>query len=250
MFNSYSSLCDAFYLDMYLNTHLDLPCQRDTVLTFFERIQRQFPAMGNLTRRDNGDFVLTENRGNDRFRSLTLEVDRLCSTCADPADLNEAYDLHRLALELSPYMLGVSSLDIVTLDVTYTMDFDFKGNHNDVLAEAFFASSPFSSILELDGTKAIGFSPSSVIALSDDCRTQARIAVEGRTDVNEIRNEKFDSEEPISVYFTIRQYPRPDEKFDAVESFKNQCVKAEELMAEKIIPGFVQPLANAIAHRR
>ena len=250
MFNSYSSLCDAFYLDMYLNTQLDLPSQRDTVLTFFERIQRQFPAMGNLKRRDNGDFTLSENKGNDRYRSVTLEVDRLCSTCTDPADLNDAYDLHRLVLELSPYMLGVSSLDVATLDVTYTMDFDFKGNHNEVLAEAFYALTPFSSVLDIDGTKPIGFAPSAVISLSDDCRTQARIAVESRTCVNEVRNEKFDSEEPISLYFTLRQYPQPDRKFDAVQSFKNQCEKAEEIMADKIIPAFVQPLANAIAHRR
>jgi len=32
MSNAYSSLCDDFYLDMYVNTELELPTQRDTVL--------------------------------------------------------------------------------------------------------------------------------------------------------------------------------------------------------------------------
>ncbi len=42
--NSYSSLCDDFYLDMYINTELELPTGRDTILSFFERIQKQFPS--------------------------------------------------------------------------------------------------------------------------------------------------------------------------------------------------------------
>ena len=40
--NSYNSLCDDFYIDMYVNTELDLPTARDTILTYFERIQKQF----------------------------------------------------------------------------------------------------------------------------------------------------------------------------------------------------------------
>ena len=39
MDNIYGSLCDEFYLEMYVNTELELPSQRDTILTFFERIQ-------------------------------------------------------------------------------------------------------------------------------------------------------------------------------------------------------------------
>jgi hypothetical protein len=46
MANGYSSLCDDFYLDMFVNTELDLSLQSDTVLTFFERIQKQYPTMG------------------------------------------------------------------------------------------------------------------------------------------------------------------------------------------------------------
>ncbi len=58
MANSFSSLCDGFCFDMTVNTELDLPGERDTILTFFERIQRQFPAMGNFYRKDAGDFCL------------------------------------------------------------------------------------------------------------------------------------------------------------------------------------------------
>ncbi len=250
MFNSYGSLCDDLYVSMHVNTELDLPSQRDTVLTFFERIGKQFPMMGNFYRRDNGDFCLEEDRHGEKYRWVTLEVDRICSGCANPIDLEDAYSLHRLVLDLSHYMLGVSRLDIDSLDVIFVMDFDYRGNHDEVIAEALFGSTAFSSLLDLPVARPVGFSPSVVIALDDDCRTQARIAVESRTSVYEVRNNKYKDDEPISLYFTIRRYPKPYEKFDAIKSFNQQCAIAQELMDEKIIPNFVGPLTNAIAQRR
>ena len=250
MANSYGSLCDDLYVNMHVSTELDLPCERDTVLTFFERIQRQFPTMGNFYRRQGDDFCLEEDRQSEKYRWVTLELDRLCAGCANPAELDEAYDLHGLVLELAPYMLGVSGLDIRSLDVIFAMDFDYRGNGDEVIAEAFFGTSAFGSLLDISGTRAIGFSPTVTIALGDDCRTQARITVESRTTISEIRDNKYKSDMPISLYFTVRQYPRPNERFDAAASFKRQCAIAEELMAEKIVPTFVNPLTNAIAQRR
>jgi len=248
--SSFGSFCDDFFVDMQINTELDLPTERDTILSFFERIQRQFPAMGNFRRRDSGDYCLEEERDGERFRWVTLEPDRICSTCANPADPRDAYELHMLVLELVPYMLGVNHLDIGSLDVSFTMDFDFQGNHDEVVAEALFGSSAFSTLLELPGARPVGFAPNVVVSLSPDCRTQARIAVEPRTTVYEIRQNNFKPHEMISLYFTIRQYPDPAVRFDAVKSFQNQCRIAEDLMVDKIIPGFAKPLIDAIAQRR
>jgi len=250
MFSSYGSLCDDFYVDMHVNTELDLPTQRDTVLTFFERIGKQFPTMGNFYRRDNGDFCLEEDIRGQKHRWVTLEVDRICSGCANPVDLEDAYNLHRLVLDLSEYMLGVSRLDIDSLDVIFVMDFDYRGNHDEIIAEALFASTAFSSLLDVVGAKPIGFAPTVAIALDEDCRTQARISVESRTGVYEVRNRKYKEAEPISLYFAVRRYPKPDEKFNAIESFNAQCVIAQRIMDEKIVPNFAGPLTNAIAQRR
>lgn len=250
MDNSFNSFCDAFYVDMNVNTELELPSERDTVLTFFERIQKQFPTMGNFCRRDSGDFCLQEERDGEKYRWVSLEVDRICCGCANPRNLQDAYSLQSAVLELAPYMLGLSHLDIDSLDVTFTMDFDYQGNHDEVVADALFGSSAFNSLLELPGTKPIGYSPTIVVALSPDCRTQARIAVEARTNVYEVRSGKYKEDEPISLYFTIRRYPKPNAKFEAKQSFVQQCALAEALMAEKIITDFVKPLTNAIAQRR
>ncbi len=250
MSNSYSSLCDNFYIDMYINTELDLPTERDTILTFFERVQRQFPSMCCFYRRENNEYCLEEDRNAGQYRWINLEIDRIGSGIVNPSNFEDAYSQDRLVLELAPYMLGVNHLDIDSLDVTFAMDFDYIGSHDEIIAEALFAQSAFSCLLDLPCASPVSFSPAVVVALSDDCRTQARIGVESKTGVVESEKRKYKSDEAISLFFTIRQYPSSTEKFDALKSFERQCRLAEELMAEKIVPNFVQPLTNIIAQKR
>lgn len=248
--NSYCSLCDDFYLDMYIYTHLDLPTQRDTILAFFERIQKQFPSMGRFYRRERNEYYLEEDHDLGQYRWIGLEVDRIGSGVVNPANLEEAYRQDRLVIELVPYMLGVSHLDVNSLDVAFAMDFDYAGSHDEVIAEALFGSTAFSCLLEMPCVRPIGFSPTVVVALSDDESTQARISVESKTSVYESRERRRGSEDAISLSLTIRQYPQADEKFDALKSFEHQCRLAQELMAEKIVPNFAQPLTEIIAQKR
>ncbi len=250
MSNSYSSLCDDFYLDMYINTELDLPTQRDTVLAFFERIQKEFSSMGCFYRRENNEYCLEEDRSAAQYRWITLETDRIGSGVVNPSSFESAYRQDRLVLELVPYMLSVSHLDIDSLDVTFAMDFDYAGSHDEVIAEALLAQTAFSCLLDLPSARPIGFSPAVVVALSDDCRTQARISVESKTSVVESGRQKHKSDEAISLFFTIRQYPSSTEKFDALKSFEHQCQLIEKLMAEKIVLNFVHPLTETIAQKR
>jgi len=250
MSNGYSSLCDDFYLDMYVNTKLDLPSQRDTILAFFERIQRHFPAMCSFYRRENNEYCLEENRNASQYRWVSLHTDHIGSGVVNPAVFEDAYKQDRLILDLVPYMLGVSHLDIDSLDVTFGMDFDYIGNHDEVIAEALLGSTAFNCLLDLPTARPVGCSPAVVVALSDDCRTQARISVESKTSICEPDKQIQNSDEAISLSFTIRQYSLAAVKFDALKSFEQQCRLAEELMAEKIVPNFVHPLINVIAQKR
>ena len=45
--NPYPTLCDDFGLAMYLNTRMELPTRRETVLHFFETLQKAFPQTLN-----------------------------------------------------------------------------------------------------------------------------------------------------------------------------------------------------------
>jgi hypothetical protein len=248
--NTYNSLCDDFYLDMYVNTELDLPTNRDTILAFFERIQKQFPMMGVFYRRGNNEYCLEEDRNLGQYRWISLELDRIASGMANPSNLEMAYAQDKLVLELIPYMLSVNHLDIDSLDVTFAMDFDFAGSHDEVIAEALLGRSAFNSVLDSPDVRPIGFSPSMIVALSDDDRTQARISIESRTSVYEPEKKEQAEEEAISLSLTIRQYPPAAGIFNPLESFENQCRLAREFMDEKIVPNFVQPLTETIAQKR
>jgi hypothetical protein len=249
MANAYSSLCDDFFLDTFVNTELDLPVQSDTVLAFFERIQKQYPAMGCFSRRENNEYCLEEDRSTGQYRWVSLELDRVGSGIVNPSDFAEVYSQDKFILGLVPYMLGISHLDVDSLDVTYAMDFYCVGGHDQIIAEA-LGSGAFNCLLDLPFARAIDHSPSIVVALSDDCRTQARISVESRTSIFDPDKAPQSLDEPISLSFTIRQYPSGSGKFDMLKSFERQCQLAEELMADKIVPNFVQPLINVIAQKR
>jgi len=248
--NSYSSLCDDFYVDLYVNTELDLPTERDTVLTFFERIQKQFPTMGRFLRRDNNDYYLEEDHAAGIYRWISLEGDRIGSGMANPSTFEEAYRQDRLVLELMPYMLGVTPLDVDSIDLSFAMDFDCAGHHDEIIAEALFGASAFNGLLDLPHSKPIVFSPSMVVSLSQDMRTQVRVSVESKTSVYEPGEKEASREDAITLSLTVRQFPSPEAKFDALASFENQCQLAEGLMAERIVHHFVQPLTEVIAQRR
>jgi hypothetical protein len=250
MSTSFSSFCDDFYINMNLNTELELPTERDIILHFFERIQKQFPTMNSFYQRDSGEYCLDEDREAGSYRWVTIERDRICSGYVNPDSIQAADEQHRLILDLLPYHLGVNNLDMDSLDVLFGMDFDYQGNHDEILAEAIFRDTPFVCLLDLPHTRPLGFDPAILVSLSEDCRLQARIAFESRTGAYQLRTGKFKEEDQLSLYLSIRQYPDPSVKFSSVDSYNRQCHLCEELMTDKIIPNFVYPITNAIAHRQ
>jgi hypothetical protein len=250
MFDSLSSLCDDFYIDMCVNTELELPTQRDTILAFFERIQKQYPDMSNFSRRSQSEYCLESPQETGRYRWVTIDLDRLISGTVNPADFHDAHTQHKLILELAPYMLSLSHLDIDSLDLTITMDFDCPNNHDEVISEALLAGSAFSCLMDMPEAKPVGINPVAIFSLSEDSCTQARISAESKTSVYDPRKSKEQQDQAISLSLTIRQYPQPSVIFDAVRSLDNQCHLARDLMEEKIIPHLARPLVNAIVHRR
>jgi hypothetical protein len=250
MFDGLSSLCDDFYVDMCVNTELELPTQRDTILAFFERIQKQYPAMSNFNRRSQTEYCLESLQDNGSYRWVTIDMDRLISGSVNPADFRKAYAQHKLVLELAPYMLSLSHLDVDSLDLTVTMDFDCSDNHDEIISEALLSGSAFSCFSDMPEVKPIGVNPVAIFSLSEDSYTQARISAESKTSVYDPRKSRQQQDQAISLSLTIRQYPPPTAIFDALSSLENQSHLAQVLMEEKIIPLLARPLVDAIAHRR
>ena len=115
--NSYGSLSDDFGVSVYLASKAEMPSGRETVLHFFEAIQKQFPKMTDFERRDDKEYALEEDRDSGSYRWVTLDNRRLCSGFVNPPSLEDADQQNERVLEMAPYHLGVSGLDADTLDL-------------------------------------------------------------------------------------------------------------------------------------
>src|ERR1043166_2664488 len=62
LMNSYASLCDDFGVSTYLHGKLEMPTGRETVLHFFEAVQKAFPKMTEFEKRGDNDYMLEEDR--------------------------------------------------------------------------------------------------------------------------------------------------------------------------------------------
>ncbi len=244
--NPYASLADDFYVNMNLNTEMQLPAARETVLGFFERVQKQYPTMRNFYTRDNGDFVLEEDKDMGHQRWVTLEPRRICSGHINPDTVDQALDQHSLILDLVPFMLSVSSLDCEALDYVMGFDFNYRGNHDAIVMEALGSSSSMESLVEIPGAQVLNFEPSITISLDESCRRQARLMIETRTNAYQVRRGEF-PEDQISVYFTVRQYGslEPNTTYEAtLQQLKITC---EQLLERHVIDQVLRPLQQAIS---
>jgi hypothetical protein len=242
----YASLADDFYVNMNLATEMELPGQRETILHFFECLQKKYPTMRKFYCRDKRDFVLEEDKDQGRYRWAAVESKRLCSGQVNPASLETALEQHRLILELAPALLSVSPLDCEALDLLFGFDFAFRGNHNALLADALGVGPALDRVAEVPGCRVINFEPSLTVALDEDCRVQVRVSTETRTNAFQVRTGEF-TEEQLSVYVTARQYGSLDPHSGYVEAIERLFRVGLEVLDNCVVNQILKPLARAIS---
>jgi hypothetical protein len=247
--NRYNRDADDFYVNVNLNTEMELPSNRDTVLHFFEQMKKGFPELRDFQSRENGDLVLESDKDAETHRSVAIEARRLASGCTNPEALSDAYRQHELLLDVAPHLLSISLLDCEALDVTFGFDFTYDGNHDEVVAEALGVGSAFEGLLESPRSKkVVNYEPSLTMALDEACQLQARLSLETRTSAYQLRTGDF-GDDQISLYLTIRQYWGNGPDLSFLESFRRQREIGEEILQHSVIPRVVRPLAQVIASR-
>ncbi|HEX3997083.1 MAG TPA: hypothetical protein VHX65_00865 [Pirellulales bacterium] len=244
--NRYASVSDDFYVNMNLSTEMELPESRETVLHFFERIQKKYPLMRKFYCRDKRDFVLEEDKDRGHYRWATVESRRVCSGQVNPASIDTAMEQHKLVLELAPFMLSVSPLDCEALDLLFGFDFTYRGNHNQLVAEALGVSPGLERIIDVPGATVINYEPSVTLALDEDCRTQVRLSIETRTNAYQVRTGEY-PEDQLSVYVTARQYGSLDADTTFVQSLENLAQICREMVDNYVVDQVLKPLARTIA---
>src|SRR4026208_359741 len=91
--NSYASLCDDFGVSTYLHGKLEMPTGRETILHFFEAVQKAFPKMTEFEKRSDEEDLREEDREAGSYRWASLDKRRLCSGFVNPPSIEDA-DAH------------------------------------------------------------------------------------------------------------------------------------------------------------
>ena len=242
MANSYAALCDEFYINMRLGTLMKMAHDRATIVSFFERMQRLYPNMVNFHQdARHGESSIEENRVNNSYRWMSLEAQRLSSGFLNSPETQDAYKYNASVLETVPYYLAVSPVDLDYLDVLWGFDFNYKGNHHELICEAILNESPMGKLMEAPGARALNFEISGIVSLSEDARTHARVWVEPRTTQSQIRSGEF-VEEMLSVYVIVRQWSGGRRLPDLHELHNRLVELGEKFIGDQVLTGFIAPI--------
>lgn len=242
--------CDEFSVHCRLYLKLDMALDHEAILHFFDRVRKDHPCLKKLRRREGGAFSLedeAEDQGTRRW--LRLEPNCIKFGCAAPTQPDEVRPFGSLILTQAPYHLTLSDLVYDHLEVVYSFDLRYRGNHDKLIAETLMADHLAGDFLFSDRAHhVLDAQPCYGIALSGDCDLQAYVEVKSRTSAYEVRADNYPGS-AISVLLTVRRYWGLADGISPQEMLPVLFDTADELATEKIVPGFVNPLAAAIAGR-
>ena len=171
---------------------------------------------------------------------------RLNSGAVNPESFESAIAQHKSVLEMVPYELSITPLDCESLSVMMGFDFNYRGNHNEILTEAIGVPAALQPFAALPYGKVLSNEPSIQFALDEECRTQCRISFESRTTAYQVRTGEY-GEDQLSVYLTVRRYDSlgPDECFDI--EFERLAALCSDLVDEYLVASVLRPLQEAIS---
>ncbi|MFQ5502572.1 MAG: hypothetical protein ACE5EQ_09770 [Phycisphaerae bacterium] len=247
---TFGAHCDDFHVTTRLYLKLDLALERETVLHFFDSVKREFPMMRKLRRREDASLILEDEEGDQIARRwLRLDKSAIRLGYHNPPEYRDAEKLGQAVLKMAPYHLTLGSLDYDHLEVVLGFDMEYRGNHDQLIADTFFSDGPLSVIFNHDSSlRAIDAQPFLGAALTDSCDTQVYIEIKSRTSTFEVRTAQYDPL-PLSVFLTIRRFWGFSDSDSLLDAHRDLTERASEWAADRVVPMIVQPLALAIASR-
>lgn len=244
MSNSLGALCTDFYVNQKIALKLDLPSRRETVLDIFDRVRRELPGMDQFRRYDD-ELALESPVEDAQYSWLALRRTSIRSGWVNPTLLERAYKLHQLILEVAPYFLSISPIDVSYIELVFGFDLEASTNRNAIVHDALLASSPLAAVVDPDQEAVLDAQPFIGFSLNHGCDLQAFVEVKTRTRSSEVANGRYD-DQPISVYLTVRRYGPLRSMDDFKSTFGMLAGHVERLAEQRVIPHIVVPIREAI----
>ena len=167
-------MCTDFYVNQKLALKMDLPSARETVLDMFDRVRRELPHMDRFRRYD-GELALESPERDAQYNWLALNQTAVRSGWVNPEALDRAYRLHRLILDVAPYYLSISPLDVEFVELVFGFDLEAETNRNEVVFDALLGDSPLMSLVDGDRELVLDAQPFIGFSLNHACVTSAFI---------------------------------------------------------------------------
>lgn len=244
MSTSFGALCTDFYINQQLVLKMDLPGERETILHLFEQVRKSVPSMDRFRRYD--DELALESRRDTEYRWLALRRNSVRTGHVNPQSMSDGYELHKLILQIAPYHLSISPLDVDYVELLFGFDLECADNHDEVVYEALFAHTPVESLLKLPGSqeaRKVDVQPTFGVSLNRKGDLQAYFEVKTRS---RRRGHSRSREEPISILLTIRKYGPIDSVKQLLTTFDVLKEQAEYLAADQVVPHLLTPIARQI----
>ena len=248
MSESFQSVCRDFYVNQKLALKMDLPWGREPVLELFDRLRQAVPALSDLRRYDHEISLESPEDEERSYAWVALRQTSLRSGFVNPADLTDAYRLHRTVLETAPWFLSIRPLDVDHLEMVFGFDFEAEGNRDAIIFDALLADTPLAGLVERDRDEPLDVQPFIGLHLDRGDGVQAFVEVKSRTKGGEHQPSRYPSE-PISVYLTVRRTGPVDRLEDLPRIMAALAGHAERLAEQRVIPSVLIPIRDAILSR-
>lgn len=241
---SFATLCSDFYVNQKISLSVDLPKVQELATEMFERIRKEIPEFERI-RPFEEEVTLETQEVDGRYQWVGLRPRSITSGMVNPNHIEDAYNVHRLVLELSPYYLSLTPLHVEFVELVYGFDLPARENQNNIVMQTLLGNTPLASLADDSMEPLLDVQPRIGFALNEACDLQAFVEVKTRTSAAEAATQVF-QDEPISVFLTVRKNG-PIQALEELEStFDRLAGHIEHIAEHRVVPDIVVPLHQAI----
>ena len=223
---------------------MDLPQVKESASELYDRVKREIPEFERI-RTFNDEVALETAEIDGRYQWVGVRPRQIGSGSVNPEQIESAYDLHKLILELAPYYLSISALQIEFVELVFGFDLPAQENRNAVVMQSLYGQSPLATLADDSIEPLLDVQPRIGFALNEACDLQAFVEVKTRTSAAEAATQIF-QDEPITVFLTVRRNGPLESVEEFATTFGRLAGHIEHIAEQRVIPDIVIPLHQAI----